>query len=45
MRDEVAEDGELRPREEGVETPLRAEEMQQAWVDLCYHQEEHRQTT
>ena len=36
--DEAAEDGELQLREEEEETPLWAEETQQAWVDLRYHQ-------
>jgi len=34
VRDEAAEDVELRPREEEEETPPRAEETQQAWVVL-----------
>ncbi len=34
VRDEAAEDAELRPWEEEEETPLRGEETQQAWVVL-----------
>ena len=34
VRDEAAEDTELRLREEEEEMPPRAEEMQQAWVVL-----------
>ncbi len=44
-RDEAAEDGELRPREEEEETLLRADETQQVWVDLRYHQVVRGQTT
>jgi hypothetical protein len=45
MRDKAAEDGELRLREEEEETLPWAEETQQAWVDLCYHQGVRGQTT
>ena len=38
VRDEAAEDAELRPREEEEEMPPWVEETQQAWVVLGWHQ-------